>query len=190
MVENWLPVPGYESRYLISDLGNVIAINYQRRGKPKHLVLYLHPSGYYKVTLTKDGKWKVFSVHVLAMLAFVGPRPPNLHINHMSCIKTDNRLVNLEYCTGLENSQHALRNGRYAPAHGENHYLSRLKIADVIDIKRKVSEGIPQKDIAKEFGICQSHVSVIASGRRRTREVKQWMAKQESLTQEEAHINE
>ena len=64
---------------------------------------------------TKSGKRvaKTFYVHHLVAEAFLGPRPPNMQINHLNGNKHDNRVENMEYCTPSQNTQHAYDIGLY-----------------------------------------------------------------------------
>lgn len=72
--ERWLPIPGYEGLYLVSDLGRVWSEprNTTRGGLMK---LGRHPYGYPQVELNRNGVHKRWGVHQLIMLAFVGPCP-------------------------------------------------------------------------------------------------------------------
>lgn len=72
--------------------------------------------GYLVVDLYKDGKRKNYFVHRLVAQAFI-PNPDNLPcINHISEIKTDNRVENLEWCSHKENINWGTRNERMAKA--------------------------------------------------------------------------
>lgn len=64
--------------------------------------------GYYIVSLYKNGKPKMYGVHRLVMLSFVGWS--NLTVNHKNEIKIDNRIENLEYMSNKDNV-------RYSQAH-------------------------------------------------------------------------
>jgi len=57
----------------------------------------------------------------------------------------------------------------YAANVGENHHAARLKDAQVQEIRLLNSAGYTQGEIAKSFGVSQSHVSRICSGARNTR---------------------
>lgn len=68
--------------------------------------------GYLKAKLT-DGK--TCKVHTVVALAYLGPRPSGLVINHIDGDKRNNAPNNLEYCTYSENAAHARRLGLTAP---------------------------------------------------------------------------
>lgn len=166
MKENWLPVPGYEGLYSVSDLGNVMSMNYANTGMLKILQPSKNSYGYFQIWMSKDRKQKSFSVHSLVSAAFLGPRPKGLEVNHKNGVKSDNRLANLEYVTSSENRLHALRIGIQIPAHGEKHCRAKLSLSDVIEIKKKVQEGWTQTELAALYKVNQSAISRVASGKR------------------------
>ena len=90
--EKWLPVPGYEGLYEVSDHGKV-------RSRKK--VLKEHPmrNGYYNVSLFKDGKYKAYGIHRLVALAFIPNREHLPQVNHKDGNKKNNAVENLEWCT-------------------------------------------------------------------------------------------
>ena len=82
----------------------------------KYLNIYLKPGistcGYLSLSLSTDHGKVMAQIHRLVMMSF---RPiPNyslFQVNHINGIKTDNRLMNLEWCTRSENQKHAFRIG-------------------------------------------------------------------------------
>lgn len=142
-MENWKDVPGYEN-YQVSDRGRILSKSYGVL-KPKR-----NKKGYFFIRLSKDGVKKTKRVHILVMLAFVGPRPDGFHTNHLDGDKLNNSLNNLEYCTPRENYEHAIRMG-LAPAlkpgggehslRGEDHPSAKLTEEMVREARKIHSSG-------------------------------------------------
>ena len=66
---------------------------------------------YCEVCMHHNGKDYYKRVHRLVATAFI-PNPKNKpQVNHMDCIKTNNEMINLEWCTAYENIQHAKKHG-------------------------------------------------------------------------------
>lgn len=108
MQEIWKDIDGYEGRYQISNLGNVKSLNYGGRGYARNLVPKINNYGRLWVELMKDGKKRQFLIHRLVGMAFI-PNPDNLpQINHKDENPKNNRVDNLEWCTGLYNVHYYL----------------------------------------------------------------------------------
>jgi hypothetical protein len=120
MKEIWRDVVGYEGSYLVSNRGNVKALN--RVYTDKHGVEYFRKEkmvemstshGYLLINLFG----KTAKVHRLVAEAFL-PNPKNLpHVNHINSARHDNHVDNLEWCTPQENVDHSLRTGTSAIIH-------------------------------------------------------------------------
>ena len=118
--ERWLPVPGFEGYYEVSDHGSVRSLDRQvtpRNGSPynlsgKVLSLSENADGYPMVQLWRDGRGTRKLVHALVLEAFVGPRPEEMEACHWDDNRTDNRVQNLRWGTQSENRQDRIRNGR------------------------------------------------------------------------------
>lgn len=106
--ERWLPIPGYEGHYEVSDQGQVRSRKY---GRCRVLHVYPDTGGYPHLGLHLDGVKLAWCVHRLVMLAFVGPRPSHLEIRHLDGDVGNARLDNLTYGTKSENAQDTLRHG-------------------------------------------------------------------------------
>lgn len=94
-MEKWKDIKEYEGLYQVSNLDNIKSLP-RATTKGKILVKNLDYDGYQKVTLSKLGVHKQFSVHKLVATAFI-PNPNNFtEINHIDENKANNSVDNLE----------------------------------------------------------------------------------------------
>lgn len=125
--------------------------------------------GYILVSLSdRNGRKNNLYLHRLLMTAYV-PNPENKgDVNHKNGIKHDNRLENLEWCTRRDNLVHALRTGLRKPnkgLSGESNPSAVLKKEDIPVIRQLRKQGVPLKEIAKQFGVTKSPIYAITSGK-------------------------
>jgi hypothetical protein len=148
LLERWLPVVGYEGWYEVSDWGRVRRV---ARGRGARIGKVMNQSlshGYPALRLSKDGKSRLFRVHILVTRAFLGLCPPAHEVDHKNRDRTCNLLSNLRYRLKSEN----------AALHGEDHHQAKLKGPEVIEIRRLYKEGMDCPQIAAIFGIHKAHV--------------------------------
>lgn len=97
-----------------------------------------------------DGK--TLAVHVLACIAWNGPKPEGKEAAHGPC---HNPLCwngrHLSWKTRLENQHDKFRDG--TDNKGVKHPRARLTEADVLEIRALAAAGVSQRDIALKFGI-------------------------------------
>lgn len=98
--EIWKPIIGYESRYIISNKGEVKSL---KRNKVLKKELRRN---YWSVQLYDGNKFKHFSIHRLVGVHFI-ENPNNLpFINHIDENKLNNNSNNLEWCTASYNTNY------------------------------------------------------------------------------------
>jgi hypothetical protein len=120
-MEKFVKINGYNGVYEISSLGNVISNNFGKKKILKHGIM---TSGYKMVSLKKDGKQKMFSIHRLLAIAFIDNPNTYPQVNHKDGNKLNNDLSNLEWCTRSQNIQHMYDSGlkTYIPLHNKGKF--------------------------------------------------------------------
>jgi hypothetical protein len=164
MSEFWKPIPNYE-KYEVSNLGRVKSLHYGKTGKTRGIKHWTDKDGYLRVGLYRDRKQKMFLVHRLVLLAFVGECPDGLQVAHLNGQPDDNRLANLAYVTKSENESHKKLHGTDIYARGEKNGSAKLGEDDVREIRRRLARGETQQTIAREYGVSQAIISLIKTGR-------------------------
>lgn len=163
MSEQWKPVVGYESLYVISESG-IVRSKRAWRGDYHEMTQSPDIKGYLRVGITdENGHQKSRRVHILVAEAFIGPRPEGLQLNHKDGNKINNHWSNLEYVTASENSTHAVRMGLRHSLRGVDHKMSKLTEEQVLEIRRRYRQGDDSVALAKEYGIDKSNVWMIAT---------------------------
>ena len=155
MHETWREIEDLEGLYQVSDRGRV------KNEAGYVLKTRVNRGGYEAVSFCVDGVKLYYTVHRLVAKAFL-PNPENKpQINHFDCIRTNNNVENLEWCTQSENIRHAFMYGNKSQK-GEKNYASKLTGAQVLEI-RKRAKTEKQSDLAREFGLSTGNVSLIVS---------------------------
>ncbi len=172
--EVWKSVIGYEGLYEISNYGRLKALakivespdwGHRALKKRKERILKCHISnGYVRVQLSiNKNNTKELPVHRLVAQAFI-PNPENkLEVNHINCIKHDNRVENLEWCTSLENKKHARKMGLLKGRVGEDHPHTTLKNEQVIEIY--LNDNLSCYNLSKIYSTSQSTIVNIKRGK-------------------------
>lgn len=113
-MEVFKEIVGYENKYSISNTGKVFST--PSDGKPKRFLkqekIKKNHTTYCRVSLSKDGEVKRFSVHRLVAEAFISNPHNKPDVNHKDNNGENNNKSNLEWCTKSENTLHALKQGR------------------------------------------------------------------------------
>lgn len=149
--EIWIDIKGYEGLYQVSSLGRVKSLTriikhsegFLRTIKGRIIKLQQNNfrSGYYEVSLHKDGTEKRFRINVLVAKSFI-PNPENKpQVNHKNGDKSDNSVDNLEWSTDIENKRHGWENGLYTNNHRKKKIIcneTEEEYESVTDASRKI----------------------------------------------------
>lgn len=141
--ETWRPVPGYEGRYDVSDLGRVRSwLPYHGLATPRLMNATPDDRGYPVIQLFGGPRTIARKVHRLVLETFVGPRPEGFDTRHLDGDTSNNRLSNLRYGTRSENNFDAVRHGTHRAA-AKTHCVRGHSLADAI--VRKTGTGRRQR---------------------------------------------
>jgi hypothetical protein len=149
-MEIYKDIPDYIGRYQVSNFGNIKSI---KNNKEKILVPILGKKGYLQVSLSINGRKKVYKVHQLVAMAFMKhvPNGHTLVINHINLDKTDNRLSNLEIIKNRENCnlKHIVSTSKYV---GVSWRKDRKKwAAEILINSKRIKLGHYEKEIDAHF---------------------------------------
>ena len=101
--EKFVDIKDYEGRYKVGNKGTILGLSRSNDDR----------NGYMYVTLQKDKKRKTIKVHRLVATHFID-NPYNYPcINHIDSNRKNNDVSNLEFCTHKQNTQWALKTGRF-----------------------------------------------------------------------------
>lgn len=174
--EIWKQVVEYPL-YWISSLGRVkrsahtkeiyrpdIDSSYLAKRKERLLSPSENLDGYLFVKLYGDSpeEFKSLLVHRLVAAAFIDNAENKATVNHISGVKNDNRLCNLEWSTGKEQSEHANKYNLVS-----DHLRMKKVLAYDID-GHFVEEFQSMKDTERALDILQARISDQCRGIRKT----------------------
>ena len=174
--EVWLPIPGYEEWYDVSNLGRVRSwkspyrggpgrtldkIGHRRRAEPKLMKPWVGEGrGRDRPAVALAHPHRRFYVHQLVMLAFVGPCPDGYEVCHFDGDVANNQLENLRYDTRKANHADKLRHG--TQLRGEQVPNHRLTRDQVLTIRSRRTAGETLESIGRDYGIDQGTIGRIA----------------------------
>jgi len=131
----------FSGKYLISNTGRIKTV---KNG-------YIHSDNlsykkYATCGLYLNKRVKTFYVHRIVYQVFIGSIPKHMEVNHINCIRNDNRLENLEVLTHKDNIRHSVKKGNYPSKKGG----TNPKAKQVYMIEKKSNKIIKEFSCAKE----------------------------------------
>lgn len=176
MSEEWRTIPGF-SDYAVSSEGRVKRSAPDRYGRNCGMILkpVARPDGYSQVTLHRDARQQVRLIHRIVCEAFHAPSPgDSYHAAHSDGNRANNRANNLRWATASDNNADKIWHGtirsgadhhaRLKPdcmPRGTKHGNAKLTDTAIQSIRRDARR---QRDIAAEYGVSQSLISMIKNG--------------------------
>jgi hypothetical protein len=167
-MEEWKSIPGY-SRYEASTMGNIRTLNWKNTNMVKVMKPSLDGSGYLRTMLKrdKDGKIHTIKVHRIIGITFILNLDNKPEINHLNGIRSDNRLINLEWCSHSENIKDSFTKKR-SNNQGENGPTHKLTNEQVIEIRKNYVGGNNNahkrptlQQIADKYNVCAGSIKQI-----------------------------
>lgn len=178
MQEIWKSIEGYDGKYEISNFGRVKSL-YDNKGRKREKILIprISKNGYLYLNLWKNSKGKSKKIHRMVAEAFCKKNIDAQCVNHINGIKTDNRAINLEWCTYSYNTKHAFKSGLQKPKkgndngmfgkHGKEHPSSKPVIQ--YDLHNNfIKEWENCVEAGKQLNVNASSIQRCARGERKT----------------------
>lgn len=169
-MEFWLPVRGYEGLYQVSNLGRVRSLREIRGGMNRRRttprVLTQHTRGRYPfVSLSREGRGRSCSTHVLVADAFLGPRPDGMVTRHLDGNASNPTLLNLAYGTQGENEADKIAHGtRLCGEQASGARLSNALVHDILAEYRPGSLTCGAPALARRYGVHAATVRCVIVG--------------------------
>ena len=171
--EIFKPIPDYPG-YDISNRGQVRSywkqvgngrghsVKWVMTDCPQRILRTSLSAGYPHVALRKEGNRFIFRIHILVLLAFIGPCPPGLQCCHNNGNPTKNLLENLRYDTLSNNQLDRRKHGTDNAPCGEAHCRAKLTEADVRKIREMYAQGgYTHKMLANLFCVATPQITNI-----------------------------
>lgn len=113
--------------------------------------------GYLQVHILIDGKWTTKRVHRLVAQTFISNSDNLPEVNHKNCVRDDNRVSNLEFCTHSYNIKYR---EKYGISLGHPVFAINLTTLEV-------SRFRSQHEASRVLGVNQGNIDSVIKGKRK-----------------------
>ena len=118
MEEEWRSIAGYEGIYEVSNLGQVRSVDRQSEGRPGRICSrkgrlikpYMRKTGYFSVSVGKDGEFNSKHIHRLVAEAFIPNPEGKPMVDHIDRNRANNVVSNLRWVNHSQNQQNRAEN--------------------------------------------------------------------------------
>lgn len=184
IIEIWKEIEGYPS-YMVSNMGRVKSLKY---GREKTLKPHNNGNGYLSVCLWKNNTYKHMYIHRLVAQAFIPNTENKPCIDHLNCVRTDNRTENLRWVTYTENIINPITRKKSSDTHreiyqgennpnygnrGKNNPLSKPIVQLTLD-NEIVKLWFAAKDAEREKQFDASTITKCCKGKKQTHKNYKW----------------
>lgn len=174
MEEIWKDIKEYEGLYQVSNLGRIRSLDrYRKTGisgyiqRGRILIGSKRGPGYLGVSLTKKDVKKSVLIHRIVAETFIPNPDGKKEVNHKNGIKTDNRVMNLEWSTRKENEKHSYVAGLSRARRGTENILSKGVIQYDLQMN-KLKEYGSIREVQRERGYNNSFIGACCKGKHKT----------------------
>jgi hypothetical protein len=146
--DGFVEIP-FDRKYACDNTGTIINI---RTGRV--ISSSVSRKGYLQICLSNK---KTYTIHRIVATCFIHNEDLSLEVNHKDGVKTNNHHTNLEWCTKLENIEHAVANNLWKTdrqkiaATGINNTQNVLSEEEVLFIRELYSSGWKPRFIWEKF---------------------------------------
>lgn len=200
-MEIWKEIKDYPN-YMVSNLGRVKSLNYNRTGVEQIRKLKKNDKGYLSINLSKNNNVKWFFVHRLEAIAFDLPIPEylknipieKLEINHKDENPQNNHLDNIEWTDSkgnkdwgdykkrlsesLKKYERTEEHKRKIAAANVNGKLSKTVLKIDKDTNEVIAEFPSASEVERQLGYKKGYISMCCRKRRNTAYGFKWKYKE------------
>ena len=181
-IEIWKDIENYPN-YMVSNLGRIKSLNYNKTGKEKILKLSIDDFGYCRVRLYEKPKSKFYYVHKLVASAFIPNLENKPYIDHIDTNPQNNNISNLRWVTQKENCNNPVSLEKYRKCKSKP--LIQLSISnDIIKIHNSI------RQVQRELGFSSGSICDCCNKKNRSAYNYKWVYLEDYINEQIQYLNE